>query len=151
MRDVFRVCSGSEPTETGLAGMETHAHMTSCLDGHLVFKEVRFMDEVRVRAIVVRGCSACDIGQWATGERWRRPEGDGKASWMRQLLQNIDQKNVVSLEKIIYKKLSEIVLFREWATYNDRKYHVIRNSKIVESALVNSRSREVVEGGNALP
>jgi hypothetical protein len=151
MRDVSVVGFGPEQTKTVLAVTKTHAHMTSCPDGHLVSKGVCLTYEVRVRAIVVRGCSACDIGQRAT-DTWRiEPGRDQKGSWMRQLLQNIDQKHVVSLEKIIYKKFKIILRIRTWATYNNMKYQVKRSSKIVELAQAERRSREVGKGGNALP
>ena len=151
MRDVSGVCSREEPTETGLAVMKTHAHMTSCPDGHLVFKGVCLMYEVWERPIGVRDRSACDIGLCATGGRRGRPGDDRKGSRMRRLLQNIDQKHVVSVEKILYKILSEIVFFREWAAYNDRKCQVTRSSEIVELVQAESRPREFGEGGNALP
>lgn len=63
MRDVFEVCSGLEPIKTGLVVTKTHAHMTLSQDSDSGFEEVCLMDEVRVRVIEGRGCSACDIGQ----------------------------------------------------------------------------------------
>jgi len=80
MRDVSVVGFGPEQTKTVLAVTKTHAHMTRWSDDHCAFEGVCVMYEVKVSLILVRGCSACDIGQWASGERRRKPRPDGKAS-----------------------------------------------------------------------